>query len=70
MFCRFLISCFVGMLLESTTSIAICAGFGFFICLRREIRFYLFGKKLIGSLSRVEMRAFHEDSDLFILNSH
>ena len=42
-------------------NIHIWTWFGFIISLKGEIRFYLFGKELIGCLSRAKMRAFHEN---------
>ena len=44
-------------------NIHISVWFGYFICSRREIRFYLFGKELIRCLSRANVRAFHENPD-------
>ena len=44
-------------------NIHIWAWFGYFICSRREIRFYLFGKESESCLSQVNMRAFHENPD-------
>ena len=44
-------------------NIHISALFGYFICSRREIRFYLFGKGLISSLSCANMHAFYENHD-------
>ena len=37
--------------------------FSFFICSRREIGFYLFGKELISCLSRANVHAFNENPD-------
>ena len=39
------------------------AWFGYFICSRREIRFYLFCKGLISCLSGANVHAFHENCD-------
>ena len=51
--------------------------FGYFICLRREIRFYQFGKELLCCLSRANKRAFHDNTgrmytkrSLFTLKAH
>ena len=44
-------------------NIHIWALFGYFICSRREIRFYLFGKGLINCLSCANMHAFYENHD-------
>ena len=40
--------------------------FGYFICSRREIRFYLFGKELISCFSCANVHAFHENPDRYI----
>ena len=47
-------------------NVHIWAWFGYFICSRREIRFYLFGKDLISCLSCVNVRAFHINPDRYI----
>ena len=52
-------------------NIQIWVWFGYFICSRREIRFYLIGKVLKSCLSRTNVRAFHENPDrMFTLDSH
>ena len=47
----------------SNFNIHIWAWLGYFICSRREIKFYLFGKELLSCLSRANLRAFHENRD-------
>ena len=47
-------------------NIHIWTWFGYFICSRREIRFYLFGKGLICCLSCANVRAFCEKSCPYI----
>ena len=47
-------------------NICIWAWFGYFICSRREIRFYLFGKDLVSCLSCVNVRAFQQNPDRYI----
>ena len=44
----------------------IWAWLGYFICSRRENRFYLFDKELISCLSCANVRAFHEIPDRYI----
>ena len=44
-----------------TCNIYICAWFGYFICRRKKITFYLFGKELISRLMRTNVRAIHEN---------
>ena len=44
-------------------NIHIWAWFSSFICSRKEIRFYLFGKELLSCLSSADMHAFHENCD-------
>ena len=44
-------------------NIHILAWFRYFICSRREIIFFLFGKELISCLSRPNMHAFNENRD-------
>ena len=44
-------------------NIYIWAWFGYFICSRREIGFYLFGKELISCLSCANVCAFYEKTD-------
>ena len=47
-------------------NIHIWAWFGYFICSRRDIRFYLFVKELISCLSCANLRAFNENPDRYI----
>ena len=52
-------------------NIHIWAWFGYSICSRREIRFYVYGKELISCLSPANVRDFHENPDrMYTLNSH
>ena len=37
--------------------------FGYFICERKEIRFYLFGKEFVSCLAVQNIHAFNENSD-------
>ena len=43
--------------------IYIWAWFGYFICSRKETRFYIVGKDLINCVSRANVHAFHENPD-------
>ena len=49
-------------------NIHIWAWIGYFICTRREIRLYLFGKELISCLSRAYVRAFRDKNWPYTLN--